>query len=83
MQFDQTSAPEEQVVTQSKIIGLLALSVGGVLLFFAWSASNAPLDQISEGLTDRSRDDVMQFLLSGLLGVVTGSALLYLSFSRD
>lgn len=70
-------------MTQSKIIGLLALSVGSVLLFFAWRVSNAPLDQMSEGLTDRSRGDVMQFLLTGLLGVVTGSALLYLSFSRD
>lgn len=70
-------------MTQSKIIGLLALSVGSVLLFFAWRVSNAPFDQMSEGLTDRSRGDVMQFLLTGLLGVVTGSALLYLSFSRD
>lgn len=63
-------------MSQTNIIGLVALALGGVLLFFAWRASNAPIEQISEALTGRYTDNTMLFLLAGIAGVVIGAALL-------
>ncbi len=61
---------------QSSILGLVALALGGVLLFFAWRASNAPVEQLSEALTGRYTDNTMWYLLGGIGGVVAGVALL-------
>lgn len=61
---------------QTNVIGIIALALGGVLLFFAWRASNAPVEQISEALTGRYTNSTMWFLLTGIVGVVVGVALL-------
>ncbi|NYS26765.1 DUF3185 family protein [Rhodobacteraceae bacterium 2376] len=61
---------------KSNIIGIVALALGGVLLFFAWRASNAPVEQISEALTGRYTSSTMWFLVAGIVGVVAGVALL-------
>jgi len=63
-------------MSQSKMIGLVVLAIGGVLLFFAFRASQAPVDQISEALTGRFTDNTMLYLVGGLVGVVAGIALL-------
>jgi len=63
-------------MTQTKILGLVALAVGLVLLLFAWRASNAPLDQVSEALTGRFTGNTMWYLLGGVVGIVAGAALL-------
>jgi len=63
-------------VSQSRILGLVALIVGGVLLFFAWRASNTPVEQVSEALTGRFTNNTMWYLVGGLIGVVAGLALL-------
>lgn len=70
-------------MTQSKIIGLIALAVGCVLLFFAWQSSNSPVDQMSEALTGRFTGNTMWYLLVGLIGVVAGGALLYRGNARS
>lgn len=69
-------------MTQSNIIGLLVLAVGAVLLFFAWRASNAPVEQLSEALTGRYTDNTMLYLVGGVVGVVAGAALLYRGSTR-
>ena len=61
---------------QTNVIGIIALALGGVLLFFAWRASNAPVEQISEALTGRYTNSTMWFLLTGIVGIVVGVALL-------
>ena len=52
------------------------LALGGVLLFFAWRASNAPVEQLSEALTGRYTDNTMWYMIGGVVAVVAGIALL-------
>lgn len=61
-------------MSQTRIIGLIAPVAGAVLLVFAWRASNAPLDQMSEALTGRYTGNTMWYALGG---VVVGTALLF------
>lgn len=63
-------------MSQSNIIGIIALVLGAVLLFFAWRASTTPVEQISEALTGRFTDNTMWYLLSGVVSVVLGGVLL-------
>ncbi|WP_333828785.1 DUF3185 family protein [Pararhodobacter sp.] len=63
-------------MSQSNIIGLVVLALGGVLLFFAWRASNAPVEQLSEALTGRYTDNTMWYMIGGVVAVVAGIALL-------
>ncbi|MGX0879291.1 uncharacterized membrane protein HdeD (DUF308 family) [Roseovarius sp. MBR-154] len=63
-------------MTQSNIFGLVALVVGAFLLFFAWRGSNAPVDQMTEAMTGRFSGNTMWFMITGLIGVVAGGALL-------
>ena len=63
-------------MTQSNIIGLVALVVGAVLLFFAWRGTNAPVDQLTEAMTGRFTGNTMWFMIAGIVGVVAGAALL-------
>jgi hypothetical protein len=64
-------------MSQSNILGTLSLIVGGVLLFIAWRALNAPVEQMSEALTGRYAGSTMWYLLAGIAGVVLGVALLF------
>jgi uncharacterized membrane protein YdcZ (DUF606 family) len=69
-------------MSQTSIFGLVALTVGAVLLFFAWRASQAPMEQISEALTGRYTDNTMWYLLGGIVAVVVGAGLLYRGYVR-
>lgn len=60
----------------SSIVGVVAVAVGIALLFFAWRASNAPADQVSEALTGRFTGNTMSYLIGGVIAVVGGVALL-------
>jgi len=64
-------------MTRTSIIGLAVLAIGFVLLFFAWRASQAPMDQLSEALTGRFTDNTMWYLIGGVVGVVVGAAMLF------
>ncbi|MGY6633189.1 MAG: DUF3185 family protein [Alkalilacustris sp.] len=68
-------------MTQTNIIGLIVLAVGAVLLFFAWRASQAPMDQMSEALTGRYTGNTMWYLLGGIVGVVAGAGLLWRGYA--
>ncbi|MCC5987031.1 MAG: DUF3185 family protein [Pararhodobacter sp.] len=70
-------------MTSSTIVGFVALALGGVLLFVAWRASNAPVDQLSQALTGRYTDNTMWYVLGGVAGVVVGAALLYRGYVRN
>lgn len=70
-------------MTQSNILGLVVLAVGALLLFFAWRASNAPLEQMSEALTGRYSSGTMWYFVGGVVGVVAGAALLYRGSIRN
>lgn len=64
-------------MTQSSIIGAIALAVGVALLFFAWRASTAPVDQVSEALTGRFTGNTMWHLIGGVIAVMAGAGLLF------
>lgn len=64
-------------MTQSTIVGAVVLAVGVALLFFAWRASNAPVEQVSEALTGRFTNNTMWYLVGGIIAVVGGGALLF------
>jgi drug/metabolite transporter (DMT)-like permease len=69
-------------MTPLKIVGLAILVLGVVLLFFAWRASNAPVEQLAEALTGRYSDRTMVYLFSGIAGVVIGGAALLKGYVR-
>lgn len=69
-------------MAQTHIIGFVALALGSILLFFAWKASNAPVEQISEALTGRFTGNTMWYLAGGVIGVVVGGALIFRGFAR-
>ncbi|GGD28808.1 DUF3185 family protein [Sinisalibacter lacisalsi] len=69
-------------MTQTNTLGFVALAVGVALLFFGWQSSNAPVDQMSEALTGRFTGTTMWYIIGGLIGVVTGAALLLRGYSR-
>ena len=69
-------------MSPTNIIGLVVLALGAVLLFFAWRASQAPMDQMSEALTGRFTGNTMWYLLGGVVGVVVGAGLLFRGYAR-
>ncbi len=56
----------------TQLIGIIALAVGAVLLYFGYNASQAPIDQISNTLTGRYTDNTMWYVVGGVALVVTG-----------
>ena len=69
-------------MTQTNIIGFVALVIGAVLLFFAWRASQAPMDQVSEALTGRYTDNTMWYLVGGIIAFVAGAGLLFRGYTQ-
>jgi drug/metabolite transporter (DMT)-like permease len=66
----------------NQLLGAAGLAVGVILLFFAYQASNAPVDQISNALTGRYTDQTMWYLVFGVVAAV-GGGLLMLSGRRS
>lgn len=58
----------------TQLIGIVALAVGAVLLYFGYNASQAPVDQLSNTLTGRYTDNTMWYVIGGVAMVATGIA---------
>ena len=58
-----------------QIAGAMVLVVGVVLLAFAWHASQAPLDQLSNALTGHFTNETMWYCIAGVAAVVGGGCL--------
>jgi drug/metabolite transporter (DMT)-like permease len=56
----------------TQILGAVALVVGLVLLGFAYQASNAPMEQVSDALTGRYTNQTMGYLIVGIAAAVGG-----------
>jgi hypothetical protein len=63
-------------MTSPRICGVVGLSIGIVLLAFAYHASNAPLDRLSDALTGRHTDQTMWYEALGAVGALGGGLLL-------
>jgi drug/metabolite transporter (DMT)-like permease len=59
----------------SQILGISVLVLGAVLLGFAYNASEAPVDQLSNTLTGRYTDRTMWYILAGIVAVAGGGFL--------
>lgn len=70
-------------MSQFRIIGFVALALGGVLLIFAWRAANAPIEQVTEALTGRYTNNTMWYLLAGIAGITVGAVLLLTGARRS
>ena len=66
----------------NRIVGAAILAVGVVLLVFAYRASNAPLEQISDTLTGHYSNQTMWLFVLGVAGAI-GGGLLFLLGSRN
>lgn len=64
-------------MTPRQIFGVVALVVGIILLGFAFHASDAPADRISETLTGRYTDQTMWYFILGAAAVIGGGLLLF------
>ena len=56
-------------------LGVVALGLGVFLLVFAYQASDAPMDQLSNTLTGRYTDQTMWYMMLGIAAAVTGGVL--------
>jgi len=65
----------EIVMPIGRLFGAVLLVIGVVLLVFAYHASKAPVDQISNALTGRFSDQTMWYVILGAIGVVGGGLL--------
>ena len=54
----------------TQILGAVALVIGLVLLGFAYQASNAPMEQVSDALTGRYTNQTMWYLIVGIAAAV-------------
>jgi uncharacterized membrane protein len=73
----------ENEMSRSNIFGSVVFILGFVLIYVAWRASNAPVEQMSEALTGRYTDNTMLYLLAGIAGIVAGGALLMRDLLRS
>ena len=64
----------------TQILGGVALVIGLVLLGFAYHASNAPMEQVSEAITGRYTNQTMWYLMLGIAAAVGG--VLLVAFGR-
>lgn len=58
-----------------KLIGLVLLVVGGVLLYFGFTATESPVEALSQSLTGRYSDETMLYLIGGSALAVIGLVL--------
>ena len=58
-----------------KLIGLILLVVGGVLLYFGITATESPVEALSQSLTGRYSDETMFYLIGGGALAVIGLVL--------
>jgi Protein of unknown function (DUF3185) len=60
-----------------KIAGLVLIVLGAVLLYFGFTATDAPLEQARESLTGDYSDRTMLYLIGGAVAAVAGVGLLF------
>ena len=67
-------------MSMTQILGGVALVIGLVLLGFAYHASNAPMEQVSDALTGHYTNQTMWYLI---LGIAAGAGgVLLVAFGR-
>ena len=63
-------------MSSTKLAALVLIVVGGVLLYFGYSASQSALETFTETVTGRFTDQTTLYLLGGAACAIVGVALL-------
>ncbi len=63
-------------MSNSKILALVLIVVGGVLLYFGYTASESPLESVTETVTGRYTDQTTMYLVGGAACAAVGVGLL-------
>ena len=63
-------------MSTTKLAALILIVVGGILLYFGYTASGSALESVTETVTGRYTDQTTLFLISGAVCAVAGVALL-------
>jgi drug/metabolite transporter (DMT)-like permease len=60
----------------NRILGAAILIAGVIALGFAFNASDAPMEKVSETLTGKYSDNTMMYFILGAIAVVGGGLLI-------
>ncbi|MBX3725519.1 MAG: DUF3185 family protein [Xanthomonadales bacterium] len=60
----------------SKLVGLVLLVLGGILLYFGFTATESIGERVVEGVTGRYTDQTMWYLIGGGVSAAAGLGLL-------
>ena len=63
-------------MSTTKLAALVLIVVGGMLLYFGYSASESVLESVTESVTGRFSDQTTMYLVAGAACAVVGVALL-------
>jgi len=63
-------------MSSTKLAALVLIVVGGILLYFGYSASQSALESVSETVTGRFTDQTTLYLVGGAACAVVGVGLL-------
>lgn len=63
-------------MSTSKLAGLVLVVVGGILLYFGYSASDSAFETVTETVTGRYTDRTTLYLVGGAACAVVGAGLL-------
>lgn len=61
----------------SKIVALALIVVGGILMYFGYSASQSAFETVTETVTGRFSDETTLYLVGGAACAVIGVGLLF------
>lgn len=65
-----------------RIVGIVLVAVGVVLLGFAYNSTETPVEQISNTLTGRYREQTMWYIAIGTAAVIGGGLLAFFGNRR-
>ncbi len=64
-------------MTTTKLVALVLIVVGGILLYFGYTASGSALESVTETVTGRFTDQTTMYLIGGAACAVVGVGLLF------
>ncbi|BES69158.1 hypothetical protein RE428_01760 [Marinobacter nanhaiticus D15-8W] len=64
-------------MTTTRLIGLVALVIGVLLLYFGWQSTQSVGEQLSESLTGRFSDETMWYLIGGAAAAIGGAFMVF------
>jgi len=62
----------ENTMSNTRIIAIALLVLGGILLYFGINATNAPAEELGEALTGKYSDNTMMYLIGGGVAAAAG-----------